>query len=304
MIDRVDVIISTKNRSKALLETIGIMISLGFEQKQFFIIDDGSTDDTFEMIQHHFPNCNLRRNKISKGYIENRSFLMQNTKNDFVLSIDDDSNLLREEDLLEAISILDENVVYGIFHFKPYNQINPPPLKNELSSTFRKLRGYVGCGHLIKREVIEKVGGYHSEFEFYCEELDFSLRALNKGYLVVGKDDLIVHHRVDFNKRKEQKNSKAELGVYGSRWRKQLLFSNNILLCFLHYPFGLGSLFAMYKYLLASREFLFKEFDFLNFWRFNVRIFKKIPFVINKMEVIKFSDFFQWFKLKYMTSSH
>ena len=303
MVERVDIIISTKNRCNDLLVTINKMKAIGFKEEQFYIIDDASSDETSGKLKEKFPLCNLIENKVSKGYIENRTFLMLNTKNDFILSLDDDSNLLRNEDLIEAVKILDSNKNYGIFHFKPFNQLDEPPNKDKLEPTFRKLRGYVGCGHLIKREVINKVGGYHKEFEFYCEELDYSLRALNKGYFVVAKDDLIVHHRVDFNKRKAQKSSKEELGVYGARWRTRLLYSNNILLCFLHYPFGLDILLAFWKYLQSVKQILLKDKDISNFIFLNIRILKNLPFVFKRMEKSRFRTFNLWFKYPDMTTS-
>ena len=116
--EKIDVIITTKNRIKDLVITIRHLLKIGFEEKQVYIIDDASEDQTYNVIQNEFPTINIRRNESSKGLIVNRNILMDWTSNGHVLSVDDDSYVLTGADVNEAISILESDESYGIFHFR------------------------------------------------------------------------------------------------------------------------------------------------------------------------------------------
>ena len=248
--EKIDVIITTKNRIKDLVITIRHLLKIGFEEKQVYIIDDASEDQTYNVIQNEFPTINIRRNESSKGLIVNRNILMDWTSNGYVLSVDDDSYVLTGADVNEAISILESDESYGIFHFRTFEQLAAPPPKEELSDEIRILRNYIGCGHIISRATIESVGMYLEELFFYAEELDFSIRAYIKGIKTVTKDNLIVHHRIDKTLRKTQKKSKEEDGVYGQTFRFKLLFANNLIVTSIYYPFLIREVFLAYRILL------------------------------------------------------
>ncbi|MBN8697659.1 MAG: glycosyltransferase family 2 protein [Bacteroidetes bacterium] len=304
MIDRVDIIITTKNRIHDLLITIDHMLSIGFNQNQFYIVDDGSTDSTFSVIKEKYPFINIKRNDISKGLMFNRSEMMLWTKRDYILSIDDDSYIRTKEDVEDAISIMDSDCSFGIFHFRVFNQIMSPPPKNEFKKTFRFLRGYIGCGHIIKREVIQKLGRYREVLVFYCEELDYSLRAYELGYKTVTRDDLIVHHRIDLQLRENQKKTVDSKGVYGREWRNIHLYSNNVLISMLYYPFGIDLIFSFYRLVLAFYRMVLNEKQFAGYFKMLYRILCFIPYVFKEYNKLSYKNFFIWFKYPDMTDAN
>jgi GT2 family glycosyltransferase len=244
----IDLIISTKNRVKELLFTIDQVLSvLGLHQNQIYIVDDGSEDDTFSAIKTRYPEIHLSRNDVSKGYIYNRNYLMNITNRAFIFSLDDDSHIRSKEDLIEAINLLFSNESYGCLSFNPYEQIEQPPLKTELTEDVIEVKSFIGCGHLIKREVFKAVGEYYEPFEFYCEEIDFCIRAFQKGYLTVLKKNLVVHHRIDWDLRHRQTEDNLSKGVYGAVWRSKLGFSNHLFFDYVHFTFPLN-LFLVIKH--------------------------------------------------------
>jgi GT2 family glycosyltransferase len=301
MLEKTDIIITTKNRLNDLVFTIGHMISIGVKQEQFLIIDDASTDGTSQKIRELFPACRIRVNDTSKGLMVNRSDMMLETKNEFILSIDDDSHIRTREDLEEALTLLAENKNYGIFHFRVFNQVQEPPDKKKLSSDIRLLRGYIGCGHLIKREVINKLGRYREELVFYCEELDYSLRAYKCGYHVVSKDNLIVHHRIDPGTREKQKSTISSKGIYGREWRNIHLYSNNLIITALYYPFGAGFLFIIYRTIIAFYRMVIREGQFAGFFKMLKRFAGFIPYIFKHSDKLSYPLFFKWFRYPDMT---
>jgi GT2 family glycosyltransferase len=301
LLEKIDIIITTKNRIKDLLFTMDHMISLGFSQNQFFITDDGSTDDTFQQIKSTYPDCNIKRNNTSKGLMVNRSDMMLWSKNDFILSIDDDSHIRTTEDIFEAISVLESNKKFGIFHFRVFNQISAPPEKSSLSQEQRVLRGYIGCGHIIKREIIEKLGRYREDLVFYCEELDYSLRAYKLGFSVISQDNIIVHHRIDLLEREKQKSTVNSKGIYGREWRNIHLFANNLIITALYYPVGFDLLFVLYRTVGSFYFMAIKEKQLAGYFKMLGRFIRFVPYIIRYSDKLSYRSFFKWFSYPDMT---
>jgi GT2 family glycosyltransferase len=301
MIERIDIIITTKNRINDLVFTMNHMIAIGFNQNQFYIIDDGSTDNTYQIINELYPLCNIRVNTSSKGLMTNRSDMMEWTKNDYILSLDDDSHIRTKEDIEEAIALMDSNKSYGLFHFRVFNQLAPPPEKNTLPNVEHFLRGYIGCGHIIKREVIQKLGRYREVLVFYCEELDYSIRAYKLGYYTITKDNLIVHHRIDLSQREKQKFTVSSKGIYGREWRNVRLYSNTIIITALFYPIGISFFFIFYRLAQAFYIMVFKEKQLGGYFKMLGRFISFIPYMLKKSDKLSYKMFFKWFSYPDMT---
>jgi GT2 family glycosyltransferase len=297
MINRIDIIISTRNRVNDLLYTVEIMKKNGFSEAQFYIIDDGSTDHTDILLPAKFPNVNFLRNEQAKGYIGNRNKLMSWSSRDFVLSLDDDSHIRSKEDIMDAIYVLESDSSYGIFGYHAFEQLEEPPIRTSLPDTIRKVRSYIGCGHIIKREVIRKLGAYREEFEFYCEELDYSLRAFQHGYFVVTNDQLVVHHRIDWILRQKQKVHEQATGVYGAIWRSTLGFSNHLIIRGLYYPYGWDIIYSVLYTIKRFYNFALLKNDYQGFFLGLKRWGNFIKFIRKNKSKLTYSSFKEWIKM-------
>ena len=276
---------------------------MGISADQFYVIDDESTDGTGQWIKSNFPNIRYEFNSIGKGYIPNRSRMMTETKRNFVLSLDDDSHVRSELELQTALALLASKKEYGIYHFRIFNQIAPPPPSDALPATIQLLRSYIGCGHIIKREVINSLGAYFSPLEFYGEELEYSIRAYQKGWRVVTQDNLVVHHRIDRQVRKASTNSDLSKGVYGKQWRDCMLYSNNIVITELHYPWGLKSLFSVYRLWLCFVATFVKDRNFAVVVEVVKRIvrLRKVIYATRK-DAFTTTELYTWLKSPVITS--
>ena len=66
------------------------------------IIDDGSTDNTYNIVKEKFPLLDIQRNEISNGYIYCRNKMLNETDAEFAISLDDDANFI-SKNLLSSI---------------------------------------------------------------------------------------------------------------------------------------------------------------------------------------------------------
>lgn len=297
MLEQVDLIITTRNRIQDLLFTIDHCLEIGFELAQFYIIDDASEDGTYYKVRTKYPDIRIERNPEAKGLITNRNTLMRGTQRPFVMSLDDDSHVRARWEIEEALALLSAEAHNGIFTFNAFEQLEEPPSAKVLKSTIREVRTYIGCGHIIKRSVIERLGNYQEAFIFYCEELDYSIRAYQAGYRVLTRDDLVVHHRIDWNARQQQTKSDLAKGIYGAIWRSKLGFSNNLLVVSQRYPVGLDFLFGLYYIALRGKNFLIKKRDVKGFFGGLVRFGKLFPQFWRLRDKMSFPQFRYWIRL-------
>jgi len=235
-LSEVVVIITTRNRIGELLITIRKCLEIGLQQGQLFITDDSSTDGTPETVIKHFPDVVIQINTVQYGYIHNRNFMMKNSLGRFILSLDDDSNLLSRSDLEEALQLLDSKKQYGIFGFMPVEQLATVNKSDFSNGEVFLSKWYIGCGHIIKRSTLDKIGLYREEFIFYGEEIDFSVRCFKAGLFVISKSDLIVHHRVNYKDRNNNIKGDKSKGEYGILWRSELAMANSLTHILINFP--------------------------------------------------------------------
>ena len=96
---------------------------------------------------------------------------------DYYLSLDDDS-FPAAGDVDKAVQFLEAkpHTVGLAFSIILRDELLPGSVQ-----TPAPVRYYIGCGHLLKRELFLRLGGYADNW-IYGEEPEFCLRALHKGY--------------------------------------------------------------------------------------------------------------------------
>jgi GT2 family glycosyltransferase len=112
-------------------------------------------------------------------------------KGEYVLVLDDDAYPDKNA-LLQVVSILFEKNKVGIVAFNIFDKSRNIYETKDFTPPFKD---FIGCGALIRRECIEKIGGFDSRYFIYAHETDFSIRTLNEGYLIDYCKDAMVFHR-------------------------------------------------------------------------------------------------------------
>lgn len=69
------------------------------------------------------------------------------------------------------------------------------------SAPYPEIRGYAsGCALMVKKEVIEKIGGYNEEYYMYHDDLELSLKARLAGYKIVLAPRSHIYHKYEFKR--------------------------------------------------------------------------------------------------------
>lgn len=211
-------------------------------------------------IKSSSPNLILIKNDKNEGFAEGNNigikYALKNLNPDYILLLNNDT-VVDKDFLTEMVKISESNDKIGIVGPKIYYYDEPNRIwfaKGKISWNFcRGLNvGYneidigqhdqiteieyaSGCAFLIKKEVIEKIGLLDKKFFLYFEEIDWTLRASERGYKSVFVPNGKIWHKVS----QSGGGIADEVGLYyitRNRWLLMKKWANKfnffIFICF------------------------------------------------------------------------
>jgi GT2 family glycosyltransferase len=180
-------------------------LSQSYENFEIIVLDNSPYVNTCKRLNDPLSDSRVQCIHVDESYgvAGSRNWLMRKANGDIYVILDDDAYFESDEALTNVVKAFHGNV--GIQAFKiidhPDNgtkRILAPIPQSEsedvdLDSSFRSSY-YVGGGHAIKREVVEKCGYYFDRLVYGAEELDLSYRALDAGFSIEYNPKVAVHH--------------------------------------------------------------------------------------------------------------
>lgn len=271
------ILITTKNRVQDLLYTLSkIKTILEREDTECIVYDDGSDDGTFEAVKNAFPEIQLLRNEISKGYIYSRNSLLNLTKAEYAISLDDDANFLTENVLEYIDDFFCKNERCGVLALRLFWNKNKP-ISTKTNEKNYRVNNFVGCGHVWRMSAWNDIPNYPEWFVFYGEENFASLQLFKKGWEIHYLPQILVHHRVDLVSRKGNAD-------YQLRQRRSI--RAGWYLYFMFYPLHIIPRKLLYTFWMQLKNKTFK-----GDWKATLGIFQAIlDVVINLPKLIKQSN--------------
>ncbi len=171
------------------------------------VVDNGSGDDSIALIRERFPDALVVDNGVNLGFAAgNNPGIAQAIRSgaDYVLLLNDDTEvapemlriLVEEAESDPRIGIVGPKILY----YQPANVIwsaggavsklgVPGHLRadeadDDANGTSFRTDYVTGCAMLVRRSVIERVGGFDERFFMYFEETEWCARARRAGYEV------------------------------------------------------------------------------------------------------------------------
>jgi len=188
------VVITTKDRQADL--KVAISSALGQTAPiEVLVLDDGSSDGTWDMVRREFPAVRIERSDRSLGYVvqRNRGALLASAP--IIVSIDDDAAFSTATTIEAALKAF-RNPHIGAVAI-PYVDIRRGyTIKQAPPSCIGQyvVNSYVGTAHAVRRDLFLRLGGYRGFLFHQGEESDFCIRLLDAGYFVgLVKADPIYH---------------------------------------------------------------------------------------------------------------
>lgn len=223
-LENITLVITTYNRQAALRETLNKLEGI-IPYEQIIICNDASTDLSYNELSEDFFEIYWFTNTYNEGLISSRNRLMNLVKTDYVISIDDDAHFLTPEGLLNALIFMEKNDNCAVLAFRLFWGLNAPQSVISTSKV-KRVRNYVGCGHLYRTEVWRNVViRYPDWYQFYGEEDYASLKIFKAGWHIYYFPQVLIHHRVSQKERKQQKGSRSRTRrALHAAWSNYLIF--------------------------------------------------------------------------------
>ena len=245
MVD-VSVIIVTRNTCADTLEAIAsVFDSRDSLAKEVFVVDNGSTDGSAQVIPARFPEVHYDATGCNLGYPRAVNRAARRATGEWLLLLNSDARL-QPDALATAVAWMRAHSDCGIAGAQLLNPdgsrqnsiANFPTLATELfnKSLLRRLfprrfpgkeqaftepvdvETIVGAFSLIRRKVWDALGGFDERYFFFLEETDFCLEAKHAGFRVVHLPTVKVWHG------QGQTAKQVAAGARIQYWRSRYLY--------------------------------------------------------------------------------
>jgi len=207
---KVSIIIPTYNGAKYLPQAVESILAQTYDQYEIVIIDDGSTDQTKDIVSDFIDSY---PGKIRYIYQDNagvsvaRNTGIQNSKGRYIAFLDSDDQWLSQH-LEKSVMAIESQPSTGLVHSNltrvtESGKTIETPVKNEKyvsGKIFEPLflrKGNIACSTvLFKKECCEKVGYFDEQLtRLGCEDREMWLRIAQQ-YEIYYIDEVLVHYRV------------------------------------------------------------------------------------------------------------
>ncbi len=114
VVPRVSVLVTTFNGGKFVLETIDSLLDQTFDDFELIIVDDASTDSTFDLLTaYNDPRIRLFRNIENLGISRTRNRALAHARGEYVAANDQD-DISTPDRLEKEVAFLDQNPRVGL----------------------------------------------------------------------------------------------------------------------------------------------------------------------------------------------
>jgi GT2 family glycosyltransferase len=199
--------IATRNRAAELRKTLRCCREQAGVTAEVLVVDDASTDGTWDMVRREFPEVNLAQRETNCGSIAARNDILRRARGKYIIGLDDDSRFVDPDACRRVVERMDREPDLGIVSFQAIGPEHP-----ERMNESGRLRGewhvssFAACGVAIRRAILQRTGPLSEHFFHTYEEPDLCLRAWDAGYRVLQWNAIIVYHEFSKLNRNEQRN--------------------------------------------------------------------------------------------------
>jgi GT2 family glycosyltransferase len=211
---------------QSLLRDEGSRLESG--EIEIIVVDNASTDGTAEMVNLEFPRVKLLVNSQNLGYTKANNIGINHSRGKYILLLNPDT-IVHQGALQALIDCAESHPEAGIIGAKLLNPDgsvqrsarsfpdigaglfrntflgrlfpNNPFVRRYLLADFgydevREVDWVSGAAMLVRRDLIERIGGLDERFWAYCEDVDLCWRTWQAGYKVLFCPNAVITHKV------------------------------------------------------------------------------------------------------------
>jgi len=215
----VSIVIPTHNRKRKLIRLINSILKSNYpkDRLEIIVVDDASTDGTYEEVKKRYPNVKIIRNERELLLAGSRNVGIRHSRGEYIFLIDDD-NIIDKNCINELIRVMEKHSLIGIiapimYYYKQPNRIWCAGIRRSMTTSLTTFIGRDKIDNnqfnrlidsmdfpnafMTRREIIEKIGIFDEKnFPIHYDEADFAERVRRIGYKVVCDPKAKIWHDV------------------------------------------------------------------------------------------------------------
>ncbi|MFW9973193.1 MAG: glycosyltransferase [Candidatus Odinarchaeota archaeon] len=213
------------NNSKYISETIESIINQDYSNFEYLIIDDCSSDSSWEIIQNYAEKdkrIKIIRNKRNLGIVRtrNKGFLNRSSRSKYFAILDsDDVSLLNR--LKIQVEFLEKNQDYGLVgsnvliideNSKVIGYREYPASDNKIRKKITRYNPFTQSSIILRTEIIDQIGLYDENWHV-CQDYDYWLR-IGIRWKLANVDKPLIKYRISKTQVKFKNLKETLLNTY------------------------------------------------------------------------------------------
>lgn len=179
MSKKVSIIIPCYNQANYIKDSINSAINQTYNNIEIIIINDGSTDNSSEIIEsfaNKYKQITFINNKENKGVIFCRNYSISLAQGEYILPLDGDDTIERTY-IEKAVKILENNPEIGFVYCKAkkFGIKNRTWKLPKFNKTEFLISNCIFCSALFRKSDFERVGKYNANMTYGLEDWDLWL---------------------------------------------------------------------------------------------------------------------------------
>lgn len=201
----VSIIIVSYNTTAFLQECLASLKLSRDVEKEIFVIDNCSADNSAQIAAENFPEANLIINRVNCGFGAANNQALKYCRGRYIIFLNPDTKV-NPNTLKNAVSFMDTNKHIGLAGARI---INPDgTLQESVSYKFpgekfttgeaADMKGHIACVMgafmIAPKSLLDELHGFDEDYFLYGEDQDLCWRIRKKGFLIGYIEDSIVLH--------------------------------------------------------------------------------------------------------------
>ena len=185
---KVSIVMRNKNRFSLTSDCIKSLEKLTYPNYEIIVIDDGSTDESPQMLKKAFPCITLIRSKEYLGYCKGLNVgIRESLKNnaEYVFLVNNDTKDFSENYLDEIVKVFEEDERVGLVGSAVLDFHGNEVWWGQVHKIHKRLvvdSNIPGCGFVVRSKVFKEIGLLDEELFRFFEDLDFIIRLRKAQY--------------------------------------------------------------------------------------------------------------------------
>ncbi len=216
---KVAIIIVNWNKKDYVINLLNSLRGTNYDNYEITVVDNASGDGSVEAIKEQFPDINLIVNSKNLGgtggFNTGIRYALEKGGYKYIWLLDNDVEV-EEKTLIELVKVLESDKKIGIAGSAMYdlskrerlieigNYINLSKgimwgnkrfaLKEDIDKDFYFVDSVSGCSLCASTEAITNVGIWDANFFLYCDDVDWNIQFMEKGYKIASVSKSRIWH--------------------------------------------------------------------------------------------------------------